>query len=63
MDVHSKLENCFPTNNNGKIKSENNFKEWMKCYSTLSSVVDKTGRRFWFDPMWESFIPEEYSQK
>ena len=43
--------------------SEKNFKEWMKCYSTLSSVVDKTGRRFWFDPMWESFIPEEYSQK
>jgi endonuclease VIII-like 1 len=39
------------------------FNEWMKCYGSLSSVVDKTGRRFWFDPKWEIFIPEEYSQK
>ena len=43
--------------------SEKNFKEWMKCYGMLSSTVDKTGRRFWFDPKWENFIPEEYSQK
>jgi endonuclease VIII-like 1 len=39
------------------------FNEWMKCYGILSSVVDKTGRRFWFDSKWEIFIPEEYSQK
>ena len=41
----------------------NTFKEWMKCYGTLSSTVDKTGRRFWYDPKWESFIPSGYSQK
>lgn len=39
------------------------FKEWMKCYGALSSIVDKTGRRFWYDPKWESFIPSEYIQK
>jgi endonuclease VIII-like 1 len=39
------------------------FSEWMKCYGILSDVVDKTGRRFWFDSKWQTFIPEEYSQK
>lgn len=43
--------------------SEKSFKEWMKCYGTLSSVVDKTSRRFWYDSKWETFVPSEYSQK
>jgi len=39
------------------------FNEWMKCYSILSSAVDKTGRRFWYDPKWQSSIPDGYIQK
>jgi endonuclease VIII-like 1 len=34
--------------------SAKNFKEWIKCYSKSSSscIVDKSGRKFWFDPKW-----------
>ena len=30
------------------------FKDWIKCYSvsSMESITDKTGRRFWFDPKW-----------
>jgi len=24
--------------------------------------VDKTGRRFWFDPQWEKYVPENYNK-
>jgi endonuclease VIII-like 1 len=29
------------------------FKEWMKCYSILESVIDGSKRRFWYDPKWK----------
>jgi hypothetical protein len=38
------------------------FKEWMLCYGKGASVVDKTGRRFWYDPQWEKYIPESYNK-
>lgn len=34
----------------------NTFKEWVKCYGKLSSIIDKTGRKFWYDPKWESYV-------
>ena len=30
------------------------FNDWVKCYSKLASVVDKSGRRFWYDPKWDN---------
>lgn len=41
----------------------NSMNDWMLCYSQKSSVVDKTGRRFWYDPKWEAFKPDVYTQK
>lgn len=29
------------------------FNEWMKCYGRLSSMVDGTKRRFWYNPKWQ----------
>lgn len=29
------------------------FNEWMMCYGRLSSVIDGTKRRFWYDPKWK----------
>ena len=47
----------------GKEESDaKSFKEWMLCYGKGASVVDKTGRRFWYDPQWEKFIPETYKK-
>jgi len=44
------------------LKSSNglHIKDWMQCYSkkNMSSVVDGSGRRLWFDPIWNSSIPE-----
>jgi endonuclease VIII-like 1 len=36
------------------------FKEWMLCYNKGASIVDKTGRRFWYDPQWEKYLPANY---
>jgi endonuclease VIII-like 1 len=36
------------------------FKDWMTVYGKGSSIVDKTGRRFWYDPEWESEVPQQY---
>jgi len=38
------------------------FKEWKKCYGVLSSLTDGTGRRFWYDPKWEEYVPSKYTQ-
>lgn len=43
--------------------SEKSFKEWMVCYNKGASVVDKTGRRFWYDPQWDKYVPESYEKK
>jgi endonuclease VIII-like 1 len=42
----------------------NDFNQWMKCYGNkeMMKVKDRTGRTFWFNPKWESFIPESYSR-
>jgi endonuclease VIII-like 1 len=29
------------------------FNSWMKCYGRLSSIVDGSKRRFWYNPKWE----------
>ena len=39
-----------------------NFQEWMTVYSKGSSLTDRTGRRFWYDPIWEETVPEMYKQ-
>lgn len=31
---------------------DNGFEDWMQCYGRLANIIDKTGRRFWFDPKW-----------
>lgn len=40
--------------------SAHDFKDWMKVYGKGKSVIDKTGRRFWYDEKWESSLPENY---
>lgn len=30
------------------------FKEWVKCYGKLESIVDRTGRKFWYNPKWKT---------
>lgn len=39
------------------------FKQWMLCYGIGSSIVDRTGRRFWYDPQWENYVPVSYRKK
>ena len=36
--------------------SGDTFKDWVMCYGKLSSMVDKNGRKFWYDPKWESYL-------
>jgi len=35
-------------------KQPENWGEFMKCYGNkyMANIIDKTGRRFWFDPKW-----------
>jgi endonuclease VIII-like 1 len=47
---------------NPEGSDKKSFQEWMLCYGKTSSVVDKTGRRFWYDPQWEEYIPENYKK-
>lgn len=47
-----------PTGLDGK-----SFDLWRQCYGKGLSVNDKTGRRFWYDPKWEEFVPDEYKEK
>ena len=42
---------------NPKGSDRETFDTWMKCYGKGLSVVDKTGRRFWYDPRWENYCP------
>jgi endonuclease VIII-like 1 len=51
------------SNPNSTVYKQTSFNEWMKCYNVLSSVNDNIGRRFWYDPKWEKFVPTEYIQK
>ena len=37
-----------------------NFDDWLEFYGKTESVVDKTGRRFWFDPKWQQFADTYY---
>ena len=39
-------------NNSFKVDAAS-FNEWIKVYSIGESVIDKSGRRFWFDPKWK----------
>jgi endonuclease VIII-like 1 len=39
-----------------------NFQEWMTAYGKGSSLIDRTGRRFWYDPIWEESVPEIYKR-
>lgn len=63
-------------NQRGKIKdwnhpndiSENkntSMSNWMKAYGHKNSsiIIDKNGRKFWFDPKWNKHIPEKYLKK
>ena len=36
------------------------FDDWLAFTGKLESVVDKTGRRFWFDARWQSFAEARY---
>lgn len=38
------------------------MQDWLTTYGKGSSIVDRTGRRFWFDPAWEIDIPEMYKR-
>jgi endonuclease VIII-like 1 len=42
--------------------SASSFKDWMKAYGKGSSLTDRTGRRFWYDPKWENSVPEMYTK-
>jgi len=50
------------------IQNENHatpMSNWILCYGSLQSsmIKDKTGRTFWFDPIWNSEVPEKYLKK
>jgi len=38
------------------------MQDWLTTYGKGSSIIDRTGRRFWFDPAWETDIPEMYKR-
>jgi endonuclease VIII-like 1 len=38
------------------------FGTWMQVYGKGNSVIDKTGRRFWYDPCWETHVPTTYKR-
>lgn len=40
--------------------SAKNFQEWMQVYGSGSAIIDRTGRRFWYDPCWEETVPAMY---
>lgn len=42
--------------------NEESIKDWRKIYGvkTSSYITDGTKRRFWFDPKWNSNVPEQY---
>jgi endonuclease VIII-like 1 len=33
---------------------DNGFEDWMQCYGRMANIIDKAGRRFWFDPKWNT---------
>lgn len=37
-----------------------NFKEWVLVYGKASSLIDRTGRRFWYDSVWQDQVPDIY---
>jgi endonuclease VIII-like 1 len=41
-----------------KPEAKVSFRDWVFYYKG-SSCIDKSGRRFWFDPKWESSCPHE----
>ena len=44
--------------------NEETMQEWRKIYGvkTSSYITDGTKRRFWFDPKWNSAVPEKYKR-
>jgi formamidopyrimidine-DNA glycosylase len=50
--------NPFNESESDEIPIEN----WIKIYSVkgMSYITDKNGRRFWFHPKWNNFVPDEY---
>jgi endonuclease VIII-like 1 len=42
-----------------------NFNEWIKCYGNkeMSKVIDKLGRTFWYNPIWDSSRKLTYPDK
>jgi formamidopyrimidine-DNA glycosylase len=35
------------------------FNNWLKCYSKEKSILDKNGRRFWFDSKWFGYLSKK----
>lgn len=42
--------------------SAKSFKDWMMVYGKGESIVDRTGRRFWYDKKWKNELPDTYQQ-
>ena len=42
--------------------SAQNFQDWMTVYGKGKSLTDRTGRRFWYDEIWEDSLPDIYKQ-
>jgi endonuclease VIII-like 1 len=38
------------------------FGAWMAVYGKGKNVIDRTGRRFWYDEKWETTVPDAYRQ-
>lgn len=47
---------------NESESSEVPIEGWIQIYSVkgMSYITDKNGRRFWFHPKWNNFVPDEY---
>ncbi|MBB16910.1 hypothetical protein CMK22_16710 [Candidatus Poribacteria bacterium] len=47
------------TEKSGKhLKETQSLQDWLEFYGKGESIVDKTGRRFWFNSKWRNFLNE-----
>ncbi len=44
-------------------KEATSFKEWLLIYGKGESLIDKTGRKFWYDLKWKSIADKIYQNK
>jgi endonuclease VIII-like 1 len=75
-DIHELLKQCHLCTSHayvlggGQLKDWYNpngvevkdMEDWMQCYGKKSNIVDRTGRRFWYDPKWQEEADKTYNK-